>query len=103
MQFSIAYEIAKSFCKTLRQSGNNILIFSANLLLTFIATHFTYIRYNCPYLLLFRILAKGYEDAYHGYGILRRAGHNEGIADKAEVDSPGFLNGYQIGLVGCAP
>jgi len=40
-----------------------------------------------PCFLFFPFFAKGFENGYHGYCILWRAGHNEGIADKAEVDS----------------
>jgi hypothetical protein len=68
----------------------------------FIAPHFTYACYNRPGF-FFPFFAKGLENGYHGDGILRGAGHNEGIADKAEVDSPGFMDGDQVGLVSGAP
>jgi hypothetical protein len=46
--------------------------------------------------------AKGFENAHHSDCILRRSGHNRGVADKSEVDSPGFLCCHQIGLIGSA-
>jgi hypothetical protein len=70
------------------------------ILITIVASHFTDTCYNRPGLIVF--FAKGFKNAYHSDSILRRSGHNRGVADKSEVDAPGFLCCHQIGLVGSA-
>jgi hypothetical protein len=88
-----------------KRPGEDKIQINIGKILSLIASHFTdicYERFGFIFVFIL-ILAKGFVNGYHSDRILGRTGHKIGIADKSEIDSPGFLGSHQIGLVGCAP